>query len=80
MEVFLYRVIKLTVSGNVSECRDPVRGEKRPTFLQMHAKMCHFYCTRDTKREYREHGKVFVHTAVEFFGCNLFGNRAKAAK
>ena len=33
MEVFLYRVIKLIVSGNVSECRDPVRGEKRPTFF-----------------------------------------------
>ena len=25
-----------TVSGNVSECRDPVRDEKRPTFYMLH--------------------------------------------
>ena len=36
-----------TVSGSVSYCRGPVRGEKTANFLQMHAKMYHFYSTEE---------------------------------
>ena len=34
-----------TVSGNVSHCRGHVRGKKQQSFLQMHAKMYHFFST-----------------------------------
>ena len=48
-----------TVSGSVSNCRGPVRGEKS-NFLQMHAKMYHFYSTEG--HETPASSPDFVHT------------------
>ena len=59
-----------TVSGSVSYCRGSVRGEKQQTFYK-----CTQICIisiplRDTKPEFRGHGKVVFHIALEFSDCD----------
>ena len=56
-----------TVSGNVFHRRGHVRGKKQQSFLQMHAKKCIIsFPPRDTKPEFRGHGKGVFHIALEF--------------
>ena len=59
-----------TVSGNVSYCRGPVRGEKKQqTFYKCTQKCIISIPPRDTKPELRGHGKVVFHIALEFSDC-----------
>ena len=55
-----------TVSGSVSYCRGPVRGEKQQTFYKYTQKCIISIPPRDTKPEFRGHGKVVFHIALEF--------------
>ena len=59
-----------TVSGSVSYCRDPVRGEKQQTFYKCTQKCIISIPPRDTKPEFRGHGKVVFHIALEFSDCD----------
>ena len=59
-----------TVSGIVSYCRGPVRGEKQQTFYKCTQKCIISIPPRDTKPEFRGHGKVVFHIALEFFDCD----------
>ena len=59
-----------TVSGNVSYCRGPVRGEKQPSFYKCTQKCIISIPPRDTKPEFRGHGKVVFHIALEFSDCD----------
>ena len=59
-----------TVSGNVSYCRGPVRGEKQKTFCKCTQKSIISIPPRDTKPEFRGYGKVVFHTALEFSNCD----------
>ena len=68
-----------TVSGNVSYYRGPVRGEKQQTFYQCTQKCIISIPPRDTKHEFRGHGKVVV-SAVEIqikllLKRNIFENK-----
>ena len=59
-----------TVSGSVSYCRGPVRGKKQQTFYKCTQKCIISIPPRDTKPEFRGHGKVVFHIALEFFDCD----------
>ena len=59
-----------TVSGIVSYCRGPVRGEKQQTFYKCTQKCIISIPSRDTKPEFRGHGKVVFHIALEFSDCD----------
>ena len=59
-----------TVSGSVSYCRGPVRGEKQQTFYKCTQKCIISIPPRDTKPEFRGHGKVVFHIALEFSDCD----------
>ena len=59
-----------TVSGSVSYCRGPVRGEKQQTFYEYTQKCIISIPPRDTKPEFRGHGKVVFHIALEFSDCD----------
>ena len=57
-----------TVSGNVSQCRGHVRGKKQQSFYKCTQKCIIYFPPRDTKPEFRGHGKVVFHIALEFSG------------
>ena len=59
-----------TVSGNVSYYRGPVRGEEQQTFYKCTQKCIISIPLRDTKLEFRGHGKVVFHIALEFSDCD----------
>ena len=59
-----------TVSGQVSYCRGPVRGEKQQTFYKCRQKCIISIPPRDTKPEFRGHGKVVFHIALKFSDCD----------
>ena len=59
-----------TVSGSVSYCRGPVRGEKQQTFYKCTQKCIISIPPRDTKPEFRGHGKAVFHIALEFSDCD----------
>ena len=59
-----------TVSGSVSYCRDPVRDEKQQTFYKCTQKCIISIPPRYTKPEFRGHGKVVFHIALEFSDCD----------
>ena len=59
-----------TVSGSVSYCRGPVRGEKQQTFYKCTQKCIISFPPRDTKPEFRGHGMVVYHIALEFSDCD----------
>ena len=55
-----------TVSRNVSHCRGHVRGKKQQSFYKCTQNCIITFPPRDTKLEFRGHGKVVFHTALEF--------------
>ena len=55
-----------TVSGNVSHGRGHVRGKKQQSFYKCTQKCNISFPPRDTKPEFRGHGKVVFHIALEF--------------
>ena len=59
-----------TVSGSVSYCRGPVRGKKQQTFYKCTQKFIISIPPRDTKPEFRGHGKVGFHIALKFSDCD----------
>ena len=59
-----------TVSDNVSYCRGPVSGKKQQTFYKYTQKCIISIPPRDTKPEFRGHGKVVFHIALEFSDCD----------
>ena len=56
-----------TVSGNVSHCRGHVRSKKQQSFYKCMQKCIISFPPRDTKPEFRGHGKVVFHIALAFF-------------
>ena len=50
--------------------RGPVRGEKQLTFYNCTQKCIISIPPRDTKPEFRGHGKVVFHTVLEFSDCD----------
>ena len=59
-----------TVSGIVSHYRGHVRGKKQQTFYKCTQKIIISIPPRDTKPEFRGHGKVIFHIALEFSDCD----------
>ena len=64
------QLVPRTLSGNVSYCRGPVRGEKQQTFYKCTQKCIISFAPRDTKPEFRGHGKEVFHIVLEFSGCD----------
>ena len=59
-----------TLSGSVPYCRGPARGEKQQTFYKCTQKCVIPVPPRDTKPEFRGHGKVVFHIVLEFSDCD----------
>ena len=57
-----------TVSSNVSQCRGHARGNKQQSFYKCTQKCIISFPPRDTKPEFRGHGTVVFHIALEFSG------------